>query len=228
MAETTTNPNQAESSVSEKQTQDLISLESLSEQKTAIQKYLPSPSGALRQGEILSNLKQFKLNLESLRSGKPLAEPIIHPFAIVVTQDCDSEQDFKKRQASDLISDKIIPSILFCEVVVAEQLRNRDKDNKVKEINSTVWGQVKINKNERYHFLESVPAELNVLGEGLPELTLDFKRYFTIPTEEVYYRLEIKEAQRCCRLVSPYLEHLTSRFNYFQYRIALPEDHTSE
>lgn len=228
MAETSTNPNQAEFSVSEKQTQDLISPESLSEEKTAIQKYLPSSNGSLRQGEILSNLKQFKLNLESLRSGKPLAEPIIHPFAIVITQDCDCEQDFKKRQVSDLVSDKIIPSILFCEVVVAEQLRNRDKDNRVKEINSTVWGQVKINKNERYHFLESVPAESDGLSEGLPELTLDFKRYFTIPTEEVYYRLEIKEAQRRCRLVSPYLEHLTSRFNYFQYRIALPEDHTSE
>ena len=228
MAETSTNPNQAEFSVSEKQTQDLISPESLSEEKTAIQKYLPSPNGALRQGEILSNLKQFKLNLESLRSGKPLAEPIIHPFAIVVTQDCDAEQDFKKRRASDLVSDKIIPSILFCEVVAAEQLRNRDKENKIKEINSTVWGQVKINKNERYHFLESVPVESDSLSEGLPELTLDFKRYFTIPTEEVYYRLEIGEAKRCCRLISPYLEHLTSRFNNFQSRIALPEDHTSE
>jgi len=162
-----------------------------------------------------------------LRSGKPLAEPIIHPFAIVVTQDCDCEQDFKKRQVNDLVSDKIIPSILFCEVVAAEQLRNRDKDNKVREINSTVWGQVRINKNERYHFLESVPAESDVLGEGLPELALDFKRYFTIPTEEVYYRLEIGEAKRRCHLISPYLEHLTSRFNYFQYRIALPEDHTS-
>ena len=228
MAETSTNPNQAESSVSEKQAQDLISPESLSEEKTAIQKYLLSPNGALRQGEILSNLKQFKLNLESLHSGKPLAEPIIHPFAIVVTQDCDAEQDFKKRQVSDLISDKIIPSILFCEIVAAEQLRNRDKDNKVKEINSTIWGQVKINKNERYHFLESVSAKSDILGGGLPELTLDFKRYFTIPTEEVYYRLEIGEAKRRCRLVSPYLEHLTSRFNYFQSRIALPEDHTSE
>lgn len=228
MEETSTNPNQAESSVSENQTQDLIFVESLSEEKITIQKYLPSPNGALRQGEILSNLKQFKLNLESLRSGKPLAEPIIHPFAIVVTQDCDCEQDFKKRQANDLVSDKIIPSILFCEVVVAEQLRNRDKDNKVKEINSTVWGQVKINKNERYHFLESVPAELDVLSEGLPELTLDFKRYFTIPTEEIYYRIDCEEAKRRCRLVSPYLEHLTSRFNNFQARIALPEDHTSE
>ena len=228
MAETPINLNPTESSVPEKQAKELISPESLSEEKPTIQKYLPLSDGALRQGEILSNLKRFKLNLESLRLGKPLVEPIIHSFAIVVTQDCDCEQDFKKRQEGDWVSDKIIPSILFCEVVAAEQLRNRDNDNKVKEINSTVWGQVKINKNERYHFLESVPAKADVLGEGLPELTLDFKRYFTIPTEEVYYRLDIEEAKRRCRLISPYLEHLTSRFNNFQSRIALPEDHTSK
>lgn len=222
MAETPTNLNQSESSVSENQTQDLIL------PKTIVQKYLPSLNVALRQGEILSNLKQFKLNIESLRFGKPLAEPIIHPFAVIVTQDCDCEQDFKKRQANDLVSDKIIPSILFCEVVVAGQLKDRDVGKESKDINSKVWGQVKINKHERYHFLESVPAELDTLGEGLPELAFDFKRYFTIPTDEVYYRLEIEEAKRRCRLISPYLEHLISRFNYFQSRIALPQDHMSE
>lgn len=220
MAETPTNLNQSESSVFENQEQD-INL-----QKTVIQKYAPSADGALRQGEILTNLKQFRLNIESLRSGKPLAEPIIHPFAIIVTQDCDCEQDYKPRK-DNIVSNAIIPSILFCEVVAAESLRYRDKGNKTVDINSTVWGQVRINKNERYHFLEEIPITEDSLGEGLPELALDFKRYFTIPTEEIYYRIEIGEAKRRCRLVSPYLEHLTSRFNYFQSRIALPEDHTS-
>jgi hypothetical protein len=220
LAETLPNPNQAEPYVFENQKQELAL------QKTNIQKYAPSVDGALRQGEILSNLKQFKLNIESLRSGKYLAEPITHPFAIVITQDCDCEQDFKPRK-DGVISNATIPSILLCEVVAAEDLRNRDKGSQKVEINSTVWGQVKINKNERYHFLESVPKQFDAFSEGLPELTLDFKRYFTIPTEELYYRIEIKEAKRRSRLVSPYLEHLMSRFNYFQSRIALPEAHTS-
>jgi hypothetical protein len=221
LAETSLNPNQVDNPDSDTQVQDLVLTKSASEPISPIQKYVPSPTGALRQGEILSNLKQFKLNIESLRSGKPLAEPIIHPFAIIVTQDCDCEQDFKFRK-DNIISNATIPSILFCEVVAAETLRNRDKD-----INTKVWGQVKINKNERYHFLEAIPKIADILDEGLPELTLDFKRYFTIPTDEVYYRIEIGEANRRCHLVSPYLEHLTSRFNYFQSRIALPEDHTS-
>lgn len=220
MTEKTANPNQSESSVSKNQAQDLTL------QKDAIQKYTLSLSEGLRQGEILSNLKQFKLNIESLRSGKPLAEPIIHPFAVVITQDCDCEQDFKTRKQG-IISNATIPSILFCEVIDAGLLRNRDKGKSNVDINSKVWEQIKKNKNERYHFLEAIPEKSDLLGEGLPELALDFKRYFTIPTDEVYYRIKIGEASRRCQLISPYLEHLSTRFNYFQSRVALPEDYTS-
>lgn len=218
LAETLTKNDNSESQMA---TQRLLTQEGVT-----IQKYRPSSEGSLRQGEILTNLKQFKLNIESLRSAKPLVEPIIHPFAIVITQDCDCEQDFKPR-IEGIISTATVPSILFCEVVEAESLRNRDKGKSKIDITSEVWKQVKNNKNERYHFLETIPKTADLLVEGLPELALDFKRYFTIPTEEVYYRIEIEEAKRRSRLVSPYLEHLTSRFNYFQSRIALPEDHTS-
>ena len=53
------------------------------------------------------------------------------------------------------------------------------------------------------------------IGEGMPELGIDFKRYFTIPTDEVYFRIRA-EAQRRSRLRSPYLEHLSNRFYSFQ------------
>lgn len=225
MPETPVTQDQENSVSSDEQTQQLELINSSSEEKV-VSKYDSFTIGSLRQGEILSNLKQFKLNLESLGSDKPLTEPIIHPFAIVMTQDCDCEQDFKPRK-DGITSNATIPSILFCEVVAAEQLRNRDKGNKTIDINSSVWKQVRINKNERYHFLEAIPDTNDSSSEGLPELALDFKRYFTIPTDEVYYRLEIGETIRRSRLISPYLEHLTSRFYYFQSRIALPEDHTS-
>jgi hypothetical protein len=94
-------------------------------------------------------------------------------------------------------------------------------------INSTLWKPIKNNKDERYHFLEKVSSEVDVLEKGLPELAIDFKRYFTIPTEEVYVRLEFDAACRC-RLVSPYLEHLSGRFYAFQSRVALPRDPLSE
>jgi hypothetical protein len=66
------------------------------------------------------------------------------------------------------------------------------------------------------------------LNEGLSELAIDFKKYFTLPIEELYRRIEIGEAQRRCVLVSPYMEHVCNRFSYFLSRIALPFDHASE
>jgi hypothetical protein len=86
---------------------------------------------------------------------------------------------------------------------------------------------VKINKHERYHFLQLVEPSCDAQGTGLVELGIDFKRYFTLPTEEVYKRVEIGSAKRRCVLESPYLEHFSTRFAYYLSRVALPQDHAS-
>ena len=159
-------------------------------------------NGSLRQGEIVTNLIQLKPNVPSLSTEEPEIIPIVHPYAIIVTQDCDLVQDFKPRSEGSLESDKIIPSILFCEVATAEQLKGRA------DIKSDIWKRIRQNKDDRYQFIEKVFSEDDLLGEGLPELGIDFKRYFTIPTDEIYFRIKA-DAKRRCRLVSPYLEHLS-------------------
>lgn len=188
--------------------------------------YLPSVgdiSKPIRQGEILSNVSQFRWNLEGVKRGESLADPVMHPFAIILSQDCDCEQDYKLR-FGDPPSNGTLPSVLFCEVATAEDLKQTGNSQ---QLNSKIWSGIKQNKNERYQFLEEILAEDDVMKTGIPELTLDFKRYFTIPTDELYYRISKGEVQRRCRLNSPYLEHLAVRFGYFVYRIALPHDHAS-
>jgi hypothetical protein len=183
--------------------------------------YQPSvPSGALRQGEILTNLVQVCLQPDTLFSGAPVLDPMIHPFAIVMSQDCDLDQDFKARQGQGS-DEKKLPNVLFCEVITAEQLRGFEG------INSTIWARVKINKDERYQFLQRVASAEDSLGEGLPELGIDFKRCFTLPTNEVYLRIEV-DTNRRCRLVSPFLEHFCARFAHYLCRVALPQEHFSE
>jgi hypothetical protein len=140
------------------------------------------------------------------------------PIAIVVSQDCDLEWDFRERQKAAPVLHKLLPSILFSEVMVADELRGRNR------IDSDLWRRVRDNKDERYHFLRAVQREADAMADGLPDLAVDFKRYFTIPTEEVYAQLR-GDARRRTRLLSPYLEHFCSRFTYFQQRVALPEDH---
>lgn len=144
---------------------------------------------------------------------------ITHPLAAILTQDCDLENDYGMRFENPS-SGSMIPAILFCEVASAQELRGQHD-----EINSRTWNEVRNNKNERYQFLRNVPAKNDLTNEGTPDLALDFKRFFTISTDEVYRRLELAEMQRRTRLVAPYREHLSTRFFFYHYRIALPEQH---
>lgn len=192
--------------------------------------YTPSEGGALRQGELVTGLVQIKLALELVDAETPdfQIDQEAHPFAIVLSQDCDLEQDWKARQSiigpgfgPDVLhpTGASLPAILFAEVHDAKDLRGRVGA-------SNIWQRVRQNKDERYHFLETINSSEDATREGLPELGIDFKRYFTLPTEEVYKRLE-RSAQRRCRLTSPYLEHLSTRFCYYQFRVALPLEHQS-
>jgi hypothetical protein len=108
--------------------------------------------------------------------------------------------------------------VLLCEVHVADELRGRSG------INSELWRRVRENKDERYHYLRAVLPEEDSLREGLPNMAVDFKRYFAIATDELYAQINA-EARKRARLISPYMEHFCSRFGHFQQRIALPEDH---
>ena len=192
--------------------------------------YRASPDeGALRQGEILTGVVEHQVSLETLKAPDKgiRVDKRRHPFAIVLTQDCDLDWDYSARsriQGEDWPDDKEkaklearrIPAILLCEVYAATEIRDRE------DINSTIWSQIKINKNERYQFFQLIPAEADLLGEGLPELTIDFKRYFTIPTDELYHYIIDGDAQRRTCLDNPYLEHISHRFASFLSRVALP------
>jgi hypothetical protein len=187
--------------------------------------YAPSDEGPLRQGEILTDLVQIQLKTDELNR-YPLDENEEHPLlrcdhriAIVATQDCDLDWDYKDRRNGS--GPKLIPNVLFCEVVSAGQLRSRQ------DIKSDIWRRIRTNKNERYQFLEKVAPQQDALGEGLPEMALDFKRCFSMPTGEVYLQVGC-QAKRRCRLVSPYLEHLSHRLFSFHARVALPAEHFSE
>jgi hypothetical protein len=178
--------------------------------------YSPSAKGgALRQSEILGNVTQAHLAIESVRNGEaaPQILPKVHPFAVVMTQDCDLEQDFNARTSGSV--QNMIPSVLLCEAEYAEALLAKVPPGK------DIKKPIAENRNERYHILDTVPAGCDASGSGIPQLGIDFKRLFTIPTDELYLRLE-REAIRRCYMESPYLENLGNRFSRFIGRVALP------
>lgn len=151
--------------------------------------YAPATFGALRQGEIISDLVQFILRPETINTEDLTGDPLIHPLAIIVSQDCDLDQDFRARNglASE---DKKLPNVLFCQMISAENLRGRS------DINAGLWPRIRNNKDERYHFFQKINSEDDALQEGLPELGVDFKRYFS--TRETKFRCVLFTAKRCC------------------------------
>ncbi len=185
-----------------------------------VQKYIPSEPGKdLRQGEILSGVVQVRLRVGASFSGPDPREliEVHHEWVITVTQDCDLEQDFRARNGL-AGQDKLLPNVLLCLAQDAAKAQVAGKD---------VWKRLQQNKDERYQFLERVPPELDALGQGMPELVVDFKQYLTLPTDELYERVK-EQAKRRCRLSNGYLAHFASRFSYFQSRVALPDEHASQ
>jgi hypothetical protein len=174
----------------------------------------------LKQGEFISNLLQVTAAIPTISETGIKVDLKTHPLAVILSQGCDLEQDFKARNDA-ANANKTIPAVLFCEVISAAELRSKvDKS-------ATLWTHIRTNIEPRYHFFQKVDKEFDAEGQGLDELGVDFKRYFTIPTDEIYYRIGHGEAKRRCQLVSPYAEHFCQRFAQFFSRIALPEPHTS-
>ena len=183
-----------------------------------------SSTDPLRQSEILTVILQKRQSLQSFGTEKPVLEEIRHPYAIVITQDCDLEQDFRARKAASAettteksMSDKLIPNVLLLEAISVIELLGKVSGKDIRK-------RIGNNKDERYQVLQKVEPTDDAEGVGVPALGVDFKRMFTVPTDELYLQLG-SNAKRRSYLASPYLEHLAKRFADFQGRVALPEEH---
>jgi hypothetical protein len=186
----------------------------------SVNKYIAvQPGERLHQGEVLQGLIQVRQSLKTISGdGPPQLDEIVHPFAIVMTQDCDLEQDFNFRTGT-VQGSSPLANILFCEAMATADFKAKVPQGK------DIWKRVIQNKDERYQCLEAVPPGQDLAGTGIPSLGCDFKRYFTVPAEEVYYRIKLSQVARRSRLITPYAEHLLSRFCIFQSRVPLPENH---
>jgi hypothetical protein len=230
------------------------------------------PAGPILQTELLSNVVEFRVKIETIGTPDEQFEEFRHPLVIVMTQDCDVDLDHKARYEGGA-AHRQIDSVLVCEADDATAMKGRGG------LDSKRWGQVLSHQNERYQVLGAVPAVIAeahalpadpaggsrlasktastdppsggwrrwlarlsrsrqksprpvvVVGRGPVLLDarfrgtigLDFRRVFTMPTPELYRRIEIGEARRHCYLSSIYRDHLSNRFYGYQMRVALPE-----
>lgn len=194
----------------------------------------------IHQGDIVKDLATIVEGPLAKGETEPTADLATREYAVVLTQECDLEQDFKVRrhEAGESTHDKSLieillavarpanrrtkgtslSSVLLAAAVDAMKARHTELAPKKPWFNRDAWNLVAQNKNERYHILEPDPARH-------PGLLVDFKQVFSVSTEYLYSVLEVTPKSFVSSMSVPYREHLSTRYAHFASRIALPRDH---
>lgn len=194
--------------------------------------YLPAPHSAFRQGELLANFFEHRavgpardLTTEPVIDPPPF-QPYQHPWLIVLTPDCDLDQDYKVRvpdEAEALRPDfeqrrgrRLIEHVMLCPGFLQSEIRGRLAPG------SGIWDGVRNNQNVRYHRVEG--GVIASTEDRVPELFVDFSRVFTIPASGLYGALESATVRRVAVTPPVYVHALIQRFFAFQSRIGLPDE----
>jgi len=192
-----------------------------------LQYLLPTTSGALRQGEIISEVWEHQPSHSPVELPEGSAIGVhseLHPHLLVMTADCDLLWDYQPRLA---LRDKgesvqsardhpsLLPHVLFCEIYDEVEIKGR-------VLGSDLWKRIRQNQDERYHHL-SASAVGDPTVSDLPDLYLDFKKTLTLPTHRLYEALESSRIRRSAVLPPVFLQALMHRFYSFLGRVGVPE-----
>lgn len=180
--------------------------------------YIPSESPHLRQGEIIENLIELRPFISpgetiDVKQDTPLTR-IDHKYAIIVSQDCDLEWDYKARQ-DDPNDARLISHVLFCDLFLEDEI------HEPRGLTHELWKRVRQNQDERYHLFDEAPV--GETGQTLPKLFVDFLATFSLPTEFVYSLTSSGHVTRIGFLPHPYLQDFTHRLYSFLGRVAIPD-----
>jgi len=144
-------------------------------------------------------------------------------FAIVLSQECDLDQDYNNwRDIERKNEDKYLPSVLVCPAYPSEQLRfgKHREDMKMSNLGDAgVFPQIEKNTHPRYHFLKSATEADNEKGINVISLVVDFKHYYTLPTNAVY---KLYNEHYVGSLNELFREELSHRFSAYLSRVGLP------
>ncbi|MDP2373344.1 hypothetical protein [Reyranella sp.] len=172
--------------------------------------YYMSHLAELRQGEVFGNLKYYVVDIDAVDPARHRVSSVTIPYSITASQDCDLLQAYTawKKELQERTN-----GVLFFEAEEAAAFKERHKLG-AKEIRA-----IRQHQDSGRHYLGSPGSPLAV-----PDLIVDFKRYFMIPTKEVYRQIQANEANRHCFLGEPFRSHFQKRAMDFMGRVGLPEE----
>ena len=182
----------------------------------------PPASGRLIQGEVIGPVWEYVPAVpptEVARGAEIPVSPIRHERLILVTQDCDLEQDYALRfprgwdDEPVLVDDEpgAVPHVVLCESF--EELRSR-------VAGGDIFRRAKRNQDERYHTLPD--ADVTGTDLRLPTLYIDFRRAVALPTRFVYAGLREGGIERLALLPEIFRLDLAHRFFGYLSRVPVP------
>lgn len=172
----------------------------------------------LCQGDILRDV--FWLEHVTEEAGVIEVARIVFPLAIVLTQDCDLEQDHRFRSEARSTQDKWLMSVLMAplynveHVYQGEHLSQLDITMETVPKSGNTGKFLRNNERPRYHYFEfddDVPIVPSVI---------DFKHYFSAT---VIYLMKIKPTAYVCSVAPLFREDIAQRFAAYLARVGLPE-----
>jgi hypothetical protein len=169
------------------------------------------------QGDLIRNVEY----VEHVREDDGIIEvsKISYPLVIVLTQDCDLEQDYAfrsdatKAQGSRLVSVLVAPLYNAEHVYTGSHLSDLDLRAESIGKKGTEGRYLQQNQRPRYHYLE-FPAEAEIVPS-----VIDFKHYFSVHVE---YLRQVKERHFVCKVGELFREDICARFADYLSRIGLP------
>ncbi len=177
------------------------------------------------QGDLIRNVAFIE---DILEDGENIeVQRILFPLVVVLTQDCDLEQDDptrKRKEGQSANQHAMILSVLVAPAYNAAHFELGDHLSELKLTmrsfptakgrQSTDQRNLRQNKNPRYHYLEFSPES------NIADSVIDFKHYFSV---NVPYLKRIKQgANFVGKLGTLYREDVSQRFASFLARIGLP------
>lgn len=173
------------------------------------------------QGDIFRDV-EFIESVTELK-GQLEINKIVFPLAIVLTQDCDLQQDYTDRFSRRKVSnqDKRLFSVLVAPLYNVEHFYSgehlSDLGLKMQLVNKkkTQGDFLRNNQTPRCHFLQ--------FGEDVPivDSVIDFKHYFSVSVE--YLKKKKNRKDWVCKISDLFREDISQRFAAFLSRIGLPD-----
>jgi hypothetical protein len=183
-------------------------------------RYIRHVEDRLCQGDIVRDIRLVTWAEQTADSDNIQITEKEIPYGVVMTQDCDLEQDKQNRSSAESKNqDKFLQSVLLCPAYPAADIRAgthlSDENLVMERLNSDRWKVVKGNNNARYHYLPEHP------DYQIPESVIDFKHYFTVPREKISTTLKLQ--RRIGSVGELFREDLSLRFAQYLSRIGLPD-----